>query len=190
MSNEISLPDLALKWFDWQNRECVGSKLEATTSQDLSPLPTFKKHVNGTIDLTSATLLIGPNTSPLPIAMMVRLKNPDGAIYRSTSLIIYDNATVEPSDTEIIAIKTEACKKICDDQTLSIPKNSTSGLLITTYLNINQKEGDSLTSFPNALKTLPDSCYPYCPSYTLTYRNDNTFPTWDNTLPTWATFDS
>ena len=187
MSNEISLPDLALKWFDWQNPECVGSKLEATTSQDLSPPPTFKKHVNGTIDLTSATLLIGPNTSLLPTAMIVRLKNPDGGIYRSTSLIIYN---IVPSDTEIIAIKSEACKKICDDQTLSIPKNSKTYELITTYLNINQNEGDSITSFPNALKKLPDSCYPYCPSYTLTYRNDNTFPTWDNTLPTWATFDS
>ena len=80
MSNEISLPDLAINRFDWLSPECAVYKLEATTSQDLSPPPTFKTHVNGTIDLTSATLLIGPDTSPLPIAMIVRLKNPDGAI--------------------------------------------------------------------------------------------------------------
>ena len=70
---------------------------DAIFDPSLNPVPsyTFKTLANGKHDLSLATLKIGPFTTPpltnsLPIGVIVRLRNLNGSVWKSTDFVVYD----------------------------------------------------------------------------------------------------
>ena len=89
---------------------------DAIFDPSINPVPsyTFKTLANGKHDLSLATLKIGPLTYPLPIGVIVRLRNPGGSVWRSTEFVVYDKNVVSGYSASLFPAP---CKKICGAHT-------------------------------------------------------------------------